>query len=68
MGSTELLFPGTWYLTHIDDMHRRRYERKPISAEGATKPVMQAADLKKAEMKVTFSAQVVERQVIYIYN
>lgn len=29
VGSTDHLFPGTWYLTDIDDKHRRRYERKP---------------------------------------
>lgn len=26
----EDLFPGTWYLTSIDEMHRRQYERKPL--------------------------------------
>ena len=25
------LFPGTWYNTHIDEMHRRKYERKPLN-------------------------------------
>ena len=32
------LFPGTWYLTEVDSMHRRKYERKPLvpaSAAGA---------------------------------
>ncbi|KAK3091985.1 hypothetical protein FSP39_024243 [Pinctada imbricata] len=28
-GSVDHLFPGTWYLTSIDNMHRRKYERKP---------------------------------------
>ncbi|KAL7643737.1 UNVERIFIED_CONTAM: hypothetical protein RMT77_005743 [Armadillidium vulgare] len=23
------LFPGTWYLSHIDELHRRKYEFKP---------------------------------------
>jgi hydroxymethylglutaryl-CoA synthase len=27
-GSTEFLFPGTYYLTGIDDMFRRKYEIK----------------------------------------
>ena len=30
-GSTEELFPGTWYLTAIDAMHRGVYKRKPLS-------------------------------------
>ena len=28
VGSTEDLFPGTYYLTHVDDKFRRSYERK----------------------------------------
>jgi hydroxymethylglutaryl-CoA synthase len=27
--SQETLFPGTWYLTSIDEQYRRNYERKP---------------------------------------
>lgn len=30
VGSLENLFPGTWYITHIDNMHRRSYARKPL--------------------------------------
>ncbi|EDV23014.1 uncharacterized protein TRIADDRAFT_27878 [Trichoplax adhaerens] len=30
VGSTEDLCPGTYYLAHVDDMYRRRYERKPL--------------------------------------
>ena len=26
-GSVEELFPGTWYLTRVDDKHRREYAR-----------------------------------------
>ena len=29
VGSTEHLFPGTWYLIDVDNKHRRKYERKP---------------------------------------
>ncbi|XP_067885268.1 hydroxymethylglutaryl-CoA synthase, cytoplasmic isoform X2 [Heterodontus francisci] len=29
-GVVEDLFPGTWYLTRVDEMHRRDYARKPI--------------------------------------
>ncbi|ESP05401.1 hypothetical protein LOTGIDRAFT_102908 [Lottia gigantea] len=27
VGSVEDLFSGTWYLTHVDNMHRRKYDR-----------------------------------------
>ncbi|KAL4236069.1 Hydroxymethylglutaryl-CoA synthase [Mactra antiquata] len=30
IGSIDDLYPGTWYLIHIDDKHRRKYERKPL--------------------------------------
>lgn len=30
VGSVEDLFPGTWFLTEVDNMHRRKYERKPM--------------------------------------
>nr|XP_054763979.1 hydroxymethylglutaryl-CoA synthase 1-like [Lytechinus pictus] len=32
-GSIEDLFPGTWYLTYVDEMHRRQYNRSPISQQ-----------------------------------
>lgn len=28
IGNTETIFPGTYYLTGIDDMFRRKYEIK----------------------------------------
>lgn len=30
VGSTEGLFPGTWFLTEVDSMHRRKYDRVPL--------------------------------------
>lgn len=30
VGSTEGLFPGTWFLTEVDTMHRRKYDRVPL--------------------------------------
>jgi len=33
VASTSHLFPGTWYLVGIDDKHRRRYDRVPLSQE-----------------------------------
>uniref|UniRef100_A0A8D2AL48 Hydroxymethylglutaryl-CoA synthase n=1 Tax=Sciurus vulgaris TaxID=55149 RepID=A0A8D2AL48_SCIVU len=29
-GDTNNLFPGTWYLERVDEMHRRKYARRPI--------------------------------------
>ncbi|KAL6044255.1 hypothetical protein STEG23_019935, partial [Scotinomys teguina] len=29
-GDTSNLFPGTWYLERVDEMHRRKYARRPI--------------------------------------
>nr|XP_022319490.1 hydroxymethylglutaryl-CoA synthase 1-like [Crassostrea virginica] len=30
VGSTEGLFPGTWFLTEVDSMYRRKYDRVPL--------------------------------------
>ncbi|XP_028661366.1 hydroxymethylglutaryl-CoA synthase, cytoplasmic isoform X2 [Erpetoichthys calabaricus] len=32
--STDDLFPGTWYLTRVDDKHRRHYARQPLNEDG----------------------------------
>ncbi|KAA0196647.1 hypothetical protein HAZT_HAZT004306 [Hyalella azteca] len=53
VGCTSSLLPGTWYLTYIDDLHRRQYERVPRSASssagaGAT-ATRAAADITGAE-------------------
>lgn len=32
VGAVEDLFPGTWFLTYVDEMYRRQYSRKPVSA------------------------------------
>ncbi|KAK7482697.1 hypothetical protein BaRGS_00018290 [Batillaria attramentaria] len=48
VGPVDSLFPGTWYLTSIDGMHRRKYERKPL----VPLPVAGAAgDISMAEVK-----------------
>ena len=51
MGSTNDLFPGTWYLTDVDKMHRRKYERKP-STETATCDDVTIEDVQMADVKV----------------
>ena len=35
-GSVEGMFPGTWYLTSIDEMHRRSYDRVPLPHTNGT--------------------------------
>lgn len=30
VGPISVLFPGTWYLTEVDSMHRRKYQRRPL--------------------------------------
>uniref|UniRef100_A0A665VQP0 Hydroxymethylglutaryl-CoA synthase n=1 Tax=Echeneis naucrates TaxID=173247 RepID=A0A665VQP0_ECHNA len=32
-GSVDDLFPGTWYLTRVDDKYRREYSRRPLSSD-----------------------------------
>lgn len=34
-GSIEDLFPGTWYLTYVDEMQRRQYNRSSVSQQQA---------------------------------
>ncbi|XP_018322846.1 hydroxymethylglutaryl-CoA synthase 1 [Agrilus planipennis] len=35
-GTTEDLFPGTYYLIQVDEMHRRKYQRIPAYVNGST--------------------------------
>lgn len=37
-GSVEDLFPGTWYLTRVDDKHRREYARRPLDDDLPAEP------------------------------
>ncbi|XP_073334433.1 hydroxymethylglutaryl-CoA synthase, cytoplasmic isoform X1 [Pagrus major] len=37
-GSVEDLFPGTWYLTRVDDKHRREYSRRPLDNDLPAEP------------------------------
>ena len=30
-GAVEELFPGTWYLTRVDEKHRREYSRRSLN-------------------------------------
>lgn len=36
--SVEDLFPGTWYLTRVDEKHRREYARKPLDHDLLAEP------------------------------
>ncbi|KAK6492564.1 hydroxymethylglutaryl-CoA synthase [Huso huso] len=33
-GSVDDLFPGTWFLTQVDEKHRRQYARRPLNENG----------------------------------
>ena len=59
VGSTEDMFPGTWYVTHIDEMHRRTYERKPLKLAGqGQERGLQAADV-QVQTLVTVTVYIV---------
>lgn len=51
VGPTSNLFPGTWYLTEVDEMHRRKYERVPLTASMTTHQ-MAAGDVQMADLQV----------------
>ncbi|XP_047229394.1 hydroxymethylglutaryl-CoA synthase, cytoplasmic [Girardinichthys multiradiatus] len=36
--SVDDLFPGTWYLTRVDDKHRREYARRPLDDDLPSEP------------------------------
>ncbi|PIK33100.1 putative hydroxymethylglutaryl-CoA synthase 1 [Apostichopus japonicus] len=44
IGSTEELFPGTWYLTYVDEMHRRKYSRTDGSILSKSNNVQQVSN------------------------
>ncbi|XP_076462936.1 hydroxymethylglutaryl-CoA synthase 1-like [Babylonia areolata] len=50
VGGVDHLFPGTWYLTEIDSMHRRKYERRPVSLSSSVS-ASAAGDVTMAEVK-----------------
>ncbi|XP_057674758.1 hydroxymethylglutaryl-CoA synthase, cytoplasmic isoform X2 [Corythoichthys intestinalis] len=37
-GCVEDLFPGTWYLTRVDEKHRREYARRPLDSDLPSEP------------------------------
>ncbi|PVD23118.1 hypothetical protein C0Q70_16381 [Pomacea canaliculata] len=49
IGSVNVLFPGTWYVTAIDSMHRRKYERRPLSQSSSS--TGDICDINMAEVK-----------------
>ncbi len=42
VGTPAELFPGTYFLTGIDDKHRRGYERTPLVPEGGAREKVKA--------------------------
>jgi len=59
VGSTTTLFPGTWYLTEVDDKHRRKYERVPLSAQPGTGSVATDTQAKKVDPAASAFGQVI---------
>ena len=47
VGDINQLFPGTWYLVKIDDMHRRQYER---SSSGSSSSMNNSNAVSKTNM------------------
>ncbi|KAK2164115.1 hypothetical protein LSH36_68g01018 [Paralvinella palmiformis] len=60
VGSVDNLFPGTWYLTHIDEMHRRKYERKPMMTLSNSDDVS-AVDIQMADIQAKKAGVPVEK-------
>ncbi|KAL5017079.1 hypothetical protein ScPMuIL_006668 [Solemya velum] len=59
VGSVEDLFPGTWFLTEVDNMHRRKYERKPL---------MSATDVNMADISQIKKTTVQQSQPVSVEN
>ena len=58
MGSIDRLFPGTWYLTRVDEMHRRQYERRPlVGVPAAPGSVASTVHMKEAAAVAAESTQ-----------
>ncbi|KAK6165638.1 hypothetical protein SNE40_022528 [Patella caerulea] len=51
VGSIQDLFPGTWYLTEVDSMHRRKYDRVP-SAQRLTKTSVEQSEVNNVNVVV----------------
>ncbi|XP_064477467.1 hydroxymethylglutaryl-CoA synthase 1-like isoform X2 [Ornithodoros turicata] len=64
VGPVDQLFPGTWYLTSVDDMHRRQYKRVPLVDGAFKQPIATLKDFNMAEVttngQAVPSAQAVE--------
>ncbi|XP_050714240.1 hydroxymethylglutaryl-CoA synthase 1-like isoform X2 [Eriocheir sinensis] len=58
VGNIDRLFPGTWYLVRVDEMHRRQYERRPLvgvhAGPGSTAVTV---PMKEASLPTTESTQ-----------
>ncbi|KAK7100645.1 hydroxymethylglutaryl-CoA synthase 1-like [Littorina saxatilis] len=61
VSTVDHLFPGTWYLTEVDSMHRRKYERKPLSDTVSNNA---AGDVNMAEVKRQLPVDVQQGAVV----
>ncbi|CAK4082989.1 unnamed protein product [Aphanomyces euteiches] len=58
--AVDSLFPGTYYLIGIDDKHRRRYARKPLSASVSYSPLPVIAAVAGSPVAVTSTSDKVK--------
>lgn len=63
VGSVDTLFPGTWYLTKVDDMHRRQYERSPLTPTLPAMEVDGAASNYLIKESTSMSTETLPQQV-----
>ncbi|KAK7067917.1 Hydroxymethylglutaryl-CoA synthase, cytoplasmic [Halocaridina rubra] len=62
VGRIDTLFPGTWYLTRIDEMHRRQYERRPLMSVDSV-PSILASSVNLAKESTILSSEPLSQQV-----
>ncbi|XP_071539039.1 hydroxymethylglutaryl-CoA synthase 1 [Panulirus ornatus] len=62
VGSIDVLFPGTWYLTHVDEKYRRQYERRPLISVHATPPIASTSTNYALKDSSSVSADLISHQ------
>lgn len=55
-GPVDDLFPGTWYLTRVDEKHRREYARSPLDCDLQAEPELVRSSM-NTEVQETQPAQ-----------
>jgi hypothetical protein len=60
-GSTDTLFPGTYYLFRINEKHHRTYERTPSASDPTVEDIM---DILSASVDTGATATVTEEATV----